>query len=616
MTKLRFLAAAVCVAFLAGVGTAQMAPATPTTKLATSKPARVLGPKAEAVLSHVPADALAVLVVKDIQGVTDQVDAFLNSTNLMVMLSSQMPSGSLDALIAGARLGEGFNPNGGFAVALLNPADYGIDLAKLVPAPGVKPPAETPKLPFVLMVPGGSLEQVFGNYKITAPAAGGKYSMVALRMGDMFAVKHQGYILLSPLEKALDAVVAADKTLDKQLNKAQMAMLDESAVAAYGNMKLGAPILQDLLKRVPTTGPMMGMQPSIAQLSAILPQVEAVAAGLKFVDTGVVFDAVMTVQKDSEMAKQLAAKSKPEADLLSRLPNLPYIMAIGASSPSDDASKLAQINAQVDAASMPAALKERIKKLVADLADQMTGAQVVFGGAPEGNGVMSFAVVLQGKDAAKIQAAMPEAADCYLEFIKSVMGDNADLAKLKVTSKKDAVKVGDVSADAIVIEHPDFENNKETFTTIFGQDAMQILTAKADDKTMVLTFGGGAAMLETALKTAKSASGDIQASAADALKYLPKQRNSLVLFNAANLFQVINKGNQAMGQGGMPFMIKTATPIALCGSVEGDVNSRITVYIPQELVKEIGGIIMMMRGATGPHGGPAPAPMAPPAGNF
>ena len=48
------------------------------------------------------------------------------------------------------------------------------------------------------------------------------------------------------------------------------------------------------------------------------------------------------------------------------------------------------------------------------------------------------------------------------------------MEKLTVTFKKDAAKVGDVSADAIVIDHPDFENGKETFATIFGQEGVSI----------------------------------------------------------------------------------------------------------------------------------------------
>jgi hypothetical protein len=128
-----------------------------------------------------------------------------------------------------------------------------------------------------------------------------------------------------------------------------------------------------------------------------------------------------------------------------------------------------------------------------------------------------------------------------------------------------------------------------------------------------MSFGGSTDMLKSVLKTA-GGGGDIGADAhnKEAMKYMPSKPVSLMLFNGANLFQLIAEGTQQMGGQMPPFQITTKIPAAMGVGVSGSAE-HVVVYVPRELLKEMMMPFMMMGMGGGPATGPmdAPAPAEP-----
>ena len=74
-------------------------------------------PKAQPILTCLPADTMAFVVVNDVQGTTDRVDAFMATTGLDALtIGEGLPI--LELIKLQAMLGDGFNPNGGCAFVI------------------------------------------------------------------------------------------------------------------------------------------------------------------------------------------------------------------------------------------------------------------------------------------------------------------------------------------------------------------------------------------------------------------------------------------------------------------------------------------------------------------
>ena len=95
------------------------------------------------------------------------------------------------------------------------------------------------------------------------------------------------------------------------------------------------------------------------------------------------------------------------------------------------------------------------------------------------------------------------------------------------------------------------------------------------------------------------------------MKYMPANRMVLGVFNARNTFEVVMNAMRTMtGQEEMPvpFQIDAQTPIAIgCGTVGPAIHS--TVYIPNDLIRNITDILKNFGAIGGPPQGWEEQPM-------
>lgn len=619
----RKLIVAVCVVALAQAAFAQGAkPAAP---VAASAPAV----KAQPILEAIPAGTMGYVVVPSIKGTFGDVTKFLEDIGVSELLQAFMPGDLLDMVKTQAKLGDGFNAEGGFAVVMLDPAPFGIDFVKMI-----DDHSDAKKdVPVVLFVPGNSVKDVFGAYEITTEGA---YSKVELRMGTMYATQLGGYIVLSPMAKALETVTKAEKRAATELTNNRNEALLKSDLALNVNMKIAGPVyLAFVEKMMEMTKGQAGMNVFPTKLlNSVMPfyrqmfqQLDSLAITLSFGRSGgLVFEEFVTALPDSTMGKALAAYKPTGEPLMDRLPNLPYVFAMGSQMCGKDASvfQADMIDTLVKGLEISEASRAKIKKLTATSEDQVTSYQLVIGGAPEGAGVAAAAVVINCKDSEVVKPLIADSADVTLTVIKELIGKDKDSKDLDVSVayKKDADKVGDLSVDTLTIDSNVLNameaDDKANMKAILGQDKLVFFVASPDKTTVVVTFGGDKAFLAEALKAAKGG-GTIgkDPQTVEALKALPKNPNSVVLFNFGNLWQVVTKGAKALGKGDdiPPLNIEGKTPIVVGSAISGN-TVQVTFYVPSSLVKEIVDNVKMFMGMGGPRhaGGAGAAPGKSPAG--
>jgi len=644
-----------------------------------SAPAAPTMPKAEPVLQHIPADAIAFVVVNDVGGVAGEADNYLTAVGLTPLLAEKMPNGVLELIKSAAQLGEGFNPNGGFAVALLPPEKFGVDIDKLM-APAKKAdaeeqpasaPAKKEKLPLLLLVPGTGVKEVFGSYE-QVPV--GKYTEVSLRMGKMLVTQLGGYVALSPRADVLDSLATLDKNITSQLTPEQADMLARSLIAFHADFTSASGTMDKLFTNIEATlsrlpiredkpDLALRLRPLLAVERQLLSQLESVTAGLRLEDTGLAGEMMVSYKPDSDIGKALASVTPPACPPLNRLPNLPYVYAVGGTgsnkmlgqtrqtTPANMMDKLitAGVVPKMDEESLKA-----LKELITLSQEEVTEMQFVAGGAPEGSGLVGIAAVLRCNDSARLKDAIVDKVPVMINSMiekaakegqsgtidtekppltdqqndppqESVATQPAEAAsstetaqtepatapaesKVKLVVSKAAETIDDVPVDAVEIVLPadTREVVAQQLGTVFGEDKLRILLAATDDKTVVITFGGAKAFLAETVKTAKAGDGTILAEegTVEAMKHLPKNPMAVGLFNAGNLFDLIRKITAAMapqqgGQPPLPFQIVTKTPIAFGTGVTGT-TQHTAFYIPSELVKEVSGIVGMLTGRMAP----------------
>ncbi|MCJ7544440.1 MAG: hypothetical protein MUP47_07750 [Phycisphaerae bacterium] len=630
-------------------------------------------PKPESVLQHIPADALGYVVVRDVGALMGKVDAYLAEIGLAELVAPAMPTGALDSVRAAAMLGEGFNPSGGCAVVMLDPEKLGVDLLAIMgqgEEPASQPETEPvePKLPIVILVPGLSVESVFGNYPITP---GQKYTEVALRVGPMLAKQMGGYVCLSPSAEALDALAAAaPASPPAELTE----LLARSDITLHINMEVAAPLVDKLLAKGVASMAEGQAPPVIRSIwstymgfyKELCSQMTAVSIGGRFVPTGVVIEAMAGFKPDSPLGRAIATAQPAGGNLLGRVSSPSYVLAIGMATTSSEETENQQKAFAIDIVdtclAMPPlnALAEQtkadLKALVLALSEQQAGGmQMVIGGAPRGSGLFGASAVLRCKDSAALKELLLGAVPLVETVIKT-LAEEEELP-FQIVTTRGVATVDGLAVDAIefipraeqeeptattesaapaeeaeattdpaeteapateeaaapekpTTESAPAEAEKGPIATVMGEDKIRFYLAAVDPQTLVVTFGGAQPYLAEAVRVAKAGDGTILSdpAVAKALAVMPKSITSVGLLNVGNLFDVITHAAVTMeGPGaGPPFKITTQTPIAMGGGASGT-SAYVVYYIPNDLVKEGVNIFKQMFA-------PSPVPTSGPSG--
>jgi hypothetical protein len=561
---------------------------------------------ASPILEVVPAGTLGFVAIRNVGRSLTAVGDYLKEIGVADL--APIPPDLLAAIKEGAQLGDGFNADGGFAVAMLDPQPFGVDFLKMLKesdASTQEANADKPKVPLVLFVPATGLKEVFGKYEMKAE---GDLTVISFRSAKAYGAMLGGYAVISPNAKAVQAVLKADKKASSELSKETLEAILSSDMGIHVNLKASGPVLKGLLdfamqkaKGAPQGAMPFSPEMGFALWTKMLSELREFTCTLQIAKTGVVFQEFVVADPNGAMGKSMAAIKPGEAASLDRLPNLPYVLAVSAlPGPKGPWNKEIMDMVLKALPGLTDQVRAKITALQENMEGQITGMQLALGGAPEGAGVFGLEAVLTCNDSAKVKGLLSDAVETITAVIAGLTG-NAD-SPLKVAYVKDAEKLDTVSLDAINITHPKFaelgDDEKAAMKKMLGEDKIRILVAAPDNKTVVITFGGSTATMAEALKVAKGG-GTIpkDAGVVEIMKFMPKDPLVLMVLDAAHLMAVVRKGAEAMGAADQmpPIQITCKTPIAVGGGVIGSSGHEV-FFIPTDLVKDIVNVMKTFAG--------------------
>lgn len=557
--------------------------------------------KAESFLKHIPAGTMGFYATNNLEATLKHVEKYLADIGvdeLMQMDFEEAPGTLLSLLKMSAKFGDGFNPNGGIVMVMLDPEQFDIDLPKAVE--NDKMPE---KLPYVVFVAGSGVDEVFGAYE---PEKDGDYTKLMLPMGEMVAASCGDYVLLSPMKEAIKAVIEAKtKATEKELSKKQIELFKKSDVSVYVNMRVAGPIFNGMIKAAEKAMKEEAEDPDEYVSSEekmfmtfapagrdIISQLDAICITGRIAKDGVIFDAICDWVPDSDIGKALAAFKAPTKPLLSRVPDLAYIIAAGSSGLSGvDTFDAETMKAYFENMELEEEHIAQAEKLTKAWTEQVNGTQMVIGQGPKDTSLLGVTMVIECKDADKTKKLLVETATFYVEII-AFMADDDDIAQLEISYKEGVETIGETKLDAININHPELDNlsdkTSEIMTKVFGEDKIRLLVASPDKNTVVITFGGTKTYMEKALDTVKygKASVLVNKDAQKSLKHMPRNACFVFVGNAGNLFKTIGSIMEAaMGGNPIPFDITCQTPVAVGIAVEGT-STHLAAFVPTDLVRE------------------------------
>lgn len=564
-------------------------------------------------LKNVPAGCMGFVVVGSLNGASGKVQAFLKDTGLASMLP--LPGGGdlVNLLKQGVRIGEGFDPDGGLAIVMLDPQQYGIDVVGLIS--GKAPETKTPP-PIVILLPGKDPEKMFAAGNPTKE--GGVVKFTGVDGDPAYATQAGKHVLVSDNLDALKAAAASKKSMAEQLSAQDKAFIARNDAAVWVDMKMTAPILDAAITKMNeeakggSVNPLMAMQAGFAEMltgvQQTLKQMSSVMLGGRLDKVGIILEVQAGFAADSAYGKALAAFSG-RTPRLNRLPTMPYIFAMTGQS----RVKLAKpdLEKELDASlarepfkGLSPENKAKARALMLGLNEQVQGIQLYIGGLVGGSGQVGAAIVMDCQSADKVKEMLADLVALLPDILQAAVKD-ADLKGLQIKYVKALENVGDKKADAISIEHPELtgmsEENRKKMSAVLGEDKVRLLLGAPDEKTLVITFGGGKTFLAEAMKTAQAGSGalDKDPGIVKANSVLPKDRVLSGYLNIGNVIGVFKNVSAAVGEPPPPIEMVAATPFSFAVSISGT-NVSIVGLLPTDTIAEIiKAFVGMMGGGMG-----------------
>jgi hypothetical protein len=556
------------------------------------------------VMEKIPADALMVVSGQNVKKTLAKADEFAEAMAKALgeeaSYKKEIPNGLLNKLLEALPLGEGFNPNGGIAIVVTDFAKSGFDLET---AMGGTPDPTT--IPVVLLVAGTDPKKLVPE--MTAQKEDG--SIVILVQGVAIKVKRVGdYLALSPNGKALE-MIGAGKSLVAKLKKENLDFTQTSDLSVYVNIEKVLPLADMAIAMAgqmdsDVNQVMTQVAPMIEAMKDVAKQLDSWVMGVDMESDAIVLNCGLSAKPGTAVAKVLGEYKPSSRSWINRLPNTPYVLAMGMQSNETLTTESTKwmlsmfkmgLEISQSGIEMPEDLEAKWLTWAGKIGKEVTATQSVLG-SPAGPGLFSFVQVVECKSAKTTRDLVKEEAVLLNDLFSSVLGAATGQPDfLKVSYQEKVLTLDGASLDAIKIDIPMLTEMAQSgeeadevngmMTKILGEDQIRVLIGQPDMKTLVATMGGEAAM-KKALETAKKG-GPLASELEHASKYLPKETIGQLIFSPKNTLDWVRFIVDQFAPGEMPAEIKfkTALPIAAACTVKGTA-CRGTLVLPNEVIME------------------------------
>jgi len=549
-------------------------------------------------LSLVPADAIGFVCVPNIQ----QLDASFQSTLEKLGLSAFVPppTNSLaGAMRAFLRMSAGLDDGGALLLVLMpaeTPDEFDQKLALLVPA-------TDPKL----------LLEAMG----AEAGEGGTWSL-ELFEEPIVAAACQKHVALAKNAETVKAVAARTDNITKKLNANELALFEGLKVAAWFDAQRLCQLyqpqiagLKGMIMMMQQVGGGFGAKQAESTEQAFDLYTEGLRTcllGLSLDDNGLGLRLGMTTKPGTDLHK-MTQVANTEESLLKGLPRGKYMLAGGEIF---DPQVMDQVFEHLDpyfevseeAETIDAERLGRFKNVLKGWAKLHTAARASIEALPPGpDGLIGATLILGTTDSQKWIEAFTQVVDIGKkivtnEQVKQVL--DALVHDPRAETSGD-VKIHHLKFDLTQLEDTDEEDLEDVFTVI-GKEGVLLRLAAADEKTVVVAFGGGAKRMNQVIEQAckPDAPLDEDPGIKRVAALLPKSRNSVIYLALDNVVTLVrNIGKVLEEEDEFPLEVgELNAPLAVVGR-GGEGWSQADIFVPTELMVAAKDAITTMMGMAG-----------------
>ena len=559
----------------------------------------------EAVLDRVPAGAVVVVVIENAGKAGANADQFLKSVSPPD--EPILPATVIEMIQAQFGIGEGFEPAGGFAAALLDPKPYGLELGEIFAGKrkdGSKITSDM--VPLVVLIPGAAPAKLFALRKPTT--AEGVVQFAGEDGRPRYCLEAGGHVVLGANLQAVKAVAAGGGSIRASLSQADQAFFQSHDASVWIDAARLAPLIAMRLVTVrgesKAGGGMLAALLALkgddgAQWQAVLGQMQSAVVGLRFAKEGLYIEAAGAFRADSEMGKALAGGVPAGAGLFDRLPGPPYVLGLGVlNAPATPEKVLAgRIDAVLAAPpyqGLPDDAKARFRAAALALAGQVKSTQLHLGPL---SSPLRLAYVIRCASSADARRQVAEIVAVAAQAVAA--GSDKRLEGVSLTHQANAAKVAGRDADVITMSLASpTDAQRKRARALLGSESLRLVVVEAGPEALLIAQDGDAEALADAVAVAEKGSGRIPADAgvAKALALLPAKRTAAGVLNARHLQAVVKAVRAASGGKPVDVGIDSDVPFAGAVSVEGT-SVRLTIVLPTETVREVMKVVSALLGA-------------------
>jgi hypothetical protein len=355
------------------------------------------------------------------------------------------------------------------------------------------------------------------------------------------------------------------------------------------------------------------VQKALPVLRGRLTTQQAWTFALRLTGQGAISEQLTTWKPDSPVGRKLADYRIPDKPLLDRIGPLKYMLAMGNHDLPSHTEAMASLFSLYFEMGRTALLMASDNGAVRDetLAQLRTNAsafyrrirqsQTVVAQHPEEPGAYMAAASLRVDDAQAFSRDLASLVETFDTLTGQVLAETrGNGGRERFVYEPAAGQVMGREFDQIrpVHSEPMEAEHREALEAILGEPRIRMLLAREDQRTIVLTFGGGQAAMGAMLAGARA-----ETSIADnpdtrrALDQLPDNLAAVILINLKNGYELVQANLRRLDESHEPPAagITCPVPVAIGSTVEAGSTVRQVMFVPARLLRDLALIALTSR---------------------
>ena len=578
--------------------------------LSVLSPAQAGESKPSPILGMIPDDATAYILANDLKSAMHRTDAMVKELGIE---SDVIPASLLDALKTKLSLGDGFRPENGAALVIMNLTKFGYEPNATHPLEQeeIDPTQDIANVPWAIYLPGKSIATTLPNAKIKQCNGYSKLTGLDIPM-PVYAIEKNNFVILSPNPKVLESIrkTKVENSAAAKLDETHGDMATESelfihvnwkSITAYSNKYDDIEEIKGFVNELEIPNQFIEMIDLFKSLIKPFKQMSAEIISKSYAihlkTDSVLCESLVYHKDDGILAESGFERGVTAKEILKGLPSDKYVLAYSGLQVAGSSGLFARtIKSTLDALSkselsidIPADTITRVNKILKITSEQITGVKFIGGGSEKG--FFATSLIINCKDANVIKTLLAEEVSLLNDSIKKAMPDDEDLKPLNIKYNKNVETIFGKAVDTISITHPELDKlapeMKQIMQLVLNTDKIRILVASPGKQTVILSFGGDIDNLSRMISTHSAPLLEVYG-VKKAIAMMPKKLTSLTLLSPGTLLEVfydsISRSGLGESVGNLPSF--TPCPPVAFGTMAGKNYTYSVFVLPVSPIKE------------------------------